>query len=329
VRYRFIEDGDREVPRPWAPVSRTVEAVAAAHPDIVHVNGLIFPGCVRALRAALPSDTAIVLQDHSGAVPRSLPWPLAPLSAARWHRAFADCDACTFTARDLADRWRGYGLPRDLDIIELPEAGTTLSPLDRDVASRQTGVVGAPAILWVGRLDANKDPFTVLEALTRVLPTLAQARCWMLFDGGSLESDVRARIAAVPALADRVTLVGAVPHERIHEYYSAADVFVSGSHHEGSGYALIEAMACGVTPCVTSIPAFRALAGTAGTTWSAGDADSCAHALLEASRQGQPADRARVRAHFDSHLHWDVIGRQTLRAYVALVEARRTGPPLT
>ena len=44
-------------------------------------------------------------------------------------------------------------------------------------------------------------------------------------------------------------------------YYGAADVFVSGSHSEGSGYALIEAMSAGVVPVVTDIPSFRAIAG--------------------------------------------------------------------
>ena len=41
--------------------------------------------------------------------------------------------------------------------------------------------------------------------------------------------------------------------------YAAADVFVLGSRHEAASFALIEALAFGVTPVVSDIPAFRAL----------------------------------------------------------------------
>ena len=55
-------------------------------------------------------------------------------------------------------------------------------------------------------------------------------------------------------------------------YYSAADVFISGSHYEGSGYALIEAMSAGLVPIVTDIPSFRSIAGDCGERWQPGDA---------------------------------------------------------
>ena len=55
-------------------------------------------------------------------------------------------------------------------------------------------------------------------------------------------------------------------------FYSAADLFVVGSHHEGSGYALMEACACGAVPVVTGIPTFRLLTGSGsiGALWTPG-----------------------------------------------------------
>ena len=41
---------------------------------------------------------------------------------------------------------------------------------------------------------------------------------------------------------------------RVEELMRAADIFTLGSHREGSGYALTEALACGLPPVVTDIP---------------------------------------------------------------------------
>jgi len=124
-------------------------------------------------------------------------------------------------------------------------------------------------------------------------------------------------------LRERVTLVGAVPHDQIGAWFSAADIFVSGSHHEGSGYSLIEAMACGATPCVTNIPSFRALTGGHGALWRVADADACAAALVDVASRDRAAERAAIQRHYANGLSWEHIGRRTVRDYRALVEARR------
>src|SRR5690606_31821944 len=97
---------------------------------------------------------------------------------------------------------------------------------------------------------------------------------------------VRARIRSDPALASRVQLLGAVPHARIQDLCRAADILVSGSHEESTGFAVIEALACGTTPVVTDIPAFRALthAGAVGRLFPPGDAAALARALISAAQ---------------------------------------------
>jgi glycosyltransferase involved in cell wall biosynthesis len=321
--YEFVADGVDGMPRPWSRHGQVVAAVKRARPDLVHVNGLMFPGTLRALRPALGSATPIVLQDHSGALPRRLPWPVGSLARQRWHRAFQAATACTFTARELATRWFRAGLPRHILIVEIPEASTDLRPIDQRLAAQRTGLSGSPLILSVGRLDANKDPLTVLDALELAFAKLPDARAALITPGGPLASVVRTRIARSPMLRARVSVAGPVSRARIHEYYSAADLFVSGSHHEGSGYALIEALACGVTPCVTDIPAFRALAGGDGACWTPGDAVGCADSLVSRAATVSTAARAAWRRRFDAVLHWDVIADRTLEIYRELIAATR------
>ena len=120
-------------------------------------------------------------------------------------------------------------------------------------------------------------------------------------------------------------MLGSIPHERLPDYYSAADIFVSGSHHEGSGYALIEAMACGLTPCVTDIPAFRALVGGSGIRWPTQQSEACAAALVDLAQRDLVSERSLVRRHFERTLSWKVIGERTVAAYETLVR-RRAAP---
>lgn len=301
----------------------SMAATIAANPDVVHVNGLMFPGMLRALSRALP-DTVLVVQDHSGLVPRHPPWPVGPHRAAHWRAAFAPVDAFSFTAAALARRWQAAGLPEDARIVEIPEASTTLAPADRTQARLALGAAGDPAIVWIGRLDANKDPLTVLDGLERALPRIPRAHCWLIYGPPSdLEDVVRHRLHHSPALGRTVTMVGTVPHPRVAGYLSAADLMVSGSHHEGSGYSLIEAMACGVAPCVTDIPAHRAIVGDCGALWRAGDAAACAEALVAVATGDRASQSVRARQRFADVLAWDAIARTTLHHYGALVANRR------
>jgi glycosyltransferase involved in cell wall biosynthesis len=317
VPYTFVHDDPPGIPAPFASCARVAEAVAATAPDVVHVNGLMFPGMVNELRRAMPR-ACIVLQDHSGAMPRRV---ARALTALRWQRAFRRANACTFTARELAERWRTAGLPTDLRVIEVPEASTPLRPIVRSEARARTGLRGSPAVLWVGRFDRNKDPITVLTGLADALPAAPDAHVTMIVPAGASRAAVVRTIADRPALHQRVTLIGPVAHAAMAAYYTAADIFVSGSHHEGSGYALIESMACGLVPCITDIPAFRALVGACGVRWKAGDPASCAHAFRWLLARDMDAARTAVLRRFHESLSWDAIGRQTVMAYAELRRA--------
>jgi glycosyltransferase involved in cell wall biosynthesis len=174
----------------------------------------------------------------------------------------------------------------------------------------------------VGRLNANKDPDTVLTALESVARSTPAARLWMIVPASASPGVVRHRVDNSPTLREHVTMVGPVEHRHMPAHYSSADIFISASRHEGSGYALIESIACGALPCVTDIPAFRALTHGCGELWQAGNADACATALLNAARRVSPGERDAVRAMFAQILSWDVLAQKTVIAYRALMQAR-------
>jgi glycosyltransferase involved in cell wall biosynthesis len=50
-----------------------------------------------------------------------------------------------------------------------------------------------------------------------------------------------------------VRFVGAVSHDKVVDYLSAADIYVSTSFSDGTSASLLEAMACSLAPVVTEI----------------------------------------------------------------------------
>jgi glycosyltransferase involved in cell wall biosynthesis len=117
-------------------------------------------------------------------------------------------------------------------------------------------------------------------------------------------------------------LLGKVKHAQVQRLMQAADLFVSGSHAEGSGYALLEALACGVAPVVTDIPSFRALTdeGRIGALWPRGNPARLADALIRTATA--TPSKHDVRAWFESALSFEAVGRQWQAAYRQLLDER-------
>src|SRR5262249_11674850 len=137
-------------------------AAARFEPDLVHVNGLGFPARTWLLRRPLTAATALVVQDHASGDPGDAP---AAKNAVR-RSLMRPGDAFLFSPPQQADAWRRARLIASTQSVHaVMESSTTIAPMPREEARSESGVTGAPAILWVGRLNANKDPLTVLDAL--------------------------------------------------------------------------------------------------------------------------------------------------------------------
>lgn len=298
----------------FAHPSRTHALVSEARPDVIHWQGLLFPRQLRALARQVPG-IPIVAQDHGSALPRRF-WR-------RWlHRwGFAPLSGAMFTSAAQAVPFKQAGVLRaDLPIYEVVEGSTRFTPGDQAAARATTGLSGDPCLLWVAHLDANKDPLTVLDAVSLAAGDLPGMRLWMCYRDESLLGQVRQRFGRDPVLSGRVSLVGAVELAMMEHHYRAADFLVQGSHKEGSGYGVFEALACGTTPLVTDIPSFRTLTGqgACGALVPPGDARALARAIVEWSRRPRAELRRRAREHFDRALSYEAVGRQLAAAYRAV-----------
>lgn len=297
-------------------MDRLLAAVECARPDVLHVHGIMAPFHVGRLRRRFP-NIPIVVQDHANAPPSKL---------GRWlgRRVFRRVEAVAFTAADQAEPFFSSGvIPRTTPVFEILEASTTFETGDRDRARAECGVAGDPAVLWVGRLDENKDPMTVLEAVDEAAGVLPGIELWCLFHEAPLLEAVRKRIETSPRLGARIHLVGGVPHRKVEPFCRAADMFVTASRREGSGFALIEAVACGMTPVATSIPSFQRITGNGriGALFVPGSGEELAAAIVRFGRAEDRPSKEAVRCHFEESLSWGAIAREWRKIYETLVEA--------
>ena len=207
---------------------------------------------------------------------------------------------------------------------EIRDAGRGLDYSDRNNAKKITGLIGNPVFLWVGRLDKNKDPLTVLDGFEILLKKYKEATLYMIFSEDDLINEVKRKIINSDILRSRVHLLGKIQHEEIENYYNSADYFVLGSHYEGSGYALSEALRCGSVPIVTNIPSFRMMTdeGKLGVLWEPDNKNSFVEAAITALNKPLEQEAKACIDFFKNNLSFDKIAETAIKHYQAIIERR-------
>jgi len=150
-------------------------------------------------------------------------------------------------------------------VHEVMECSTTFTP------GEQLAYENVWRCLWVGRLDRNKDPLTVLRAMALLKTKGVAVRLEMVYSGGKQESIVKQTIQDL-GLSQNVILRGYKSHKKLATIFCEHHLFLSASYYEGSGVAACEAMATGCVPILTNIPSFRKMTieGKAGYLYKPG-----------------------------------------------------------
>jgi glycosyltransferase involved in cell wall biosynthesis len=126
-------------------------------------------------------------------------------------------------------------------------------------------------------------------------------------------------------LNNHVQLLGEIKHEEIKMKYESADYFVLGSHYEGSGYALSEALRCGCVPIVTNIPSFRMMTdnGRLGSLWQPGNKESFIEATIRAMNKPLEPEANACIQFYNQTLSFDAIAGKAISLYQKLINARQ------
>ncbi|BCB08666.1 hypothetical protein HHSLTHF2_25560 [Vreelandella venusta] len=100
-------------------------------------------------------------------------------------------------------------------------------------------------LVSVSRISQEKNIGFMLEALAELKKLGRQSLRLLLIGDGPDRQAVQQHIEAL-ALQEQVTLVGAVPPEKMARYYHLGDIFVFASTSETQGMVILEAMAAGL-----------------------------------------------------------------------------------
>jgi glycosyltransferase involved in cell wall biosynthesis len=94
---------------------------------------------------------------------------------------------------------------------------------------------------------------TIIKALAELKAKGKTFHCVFTSDGLLLEE--HKKMACSLGLQDCVTFTGNLEHNMLPVYLRQSDIYVSASLGDGTSVALLEAMACGLLPVVSRIPA--------------------------------------------------------------------------
>lgn len=268
-------------------------------PEVILMHGMVYPVQIIMAKLVFGRRTKIIVQNHAEK-PYTGMWYWIQKIAARCVSAFL------FVSKKQAEVWIQKGIISSESLVhEVMEGSNGFAPADYTNEDKE-----APVFLWVGRLDANKDPLCILRAFKEFVKVKPGAQLHMIYGSTELLPDMELFIGQT-GLEQQVRLIGFVKHTYLESYFKYSDYFILGSHYEGSGYALCEAMACGCVPVVTDISSFRWMldGGDCGYLFEPGNDEALLKTMLSLTAADYAGLRKKVLTKFEKDLSFQAIAK--------------------
>lgn len=232
-------------------VVRLARVLREVRPDVVF-SKVDYTNVIVALAAALARSSAAVVAGETALQSRALEnmsHPAVRRALLRWAypRAARVVAATPGVVADLSDGLRVKG---DYEVIPNMLAVAAAQEAAKRDASHPFADDDVPLAVTAGRLAPGKGQADLLRAFAILAD---RRRCNLLVLGEGPEQARLEALARELGIADRVAFLGFVQNP--HALMARADVFVSPSHAEAFGNAIVEAMAVGTPVVSTRVPA--------------------------------------------------------------------------
>lgn len=211
--------------------------------DVVIVHGL--DSFIEGALIGIFSSAKVMLQHHAEKTYLKKKAILMPLANKFIHGYF-------FNGVDVAKLFWEKRCISKHRVFAVTEATTEFKLLEKTFFNPER------TIIFIGRLNENKNVMTFLKALYILKAVQKNFKAIIYYTTNELEGQLK-QFSKEKGLDDVVEFKGKISNAEVEKTLNRADIFVSTSFYEGSGYALIEALACGVYPVVSNIPSFNFL----------------------------------------------------------------------
>lgn len=233
-----------------------------------------------------------------------------PFARRRVATALGAADALIADCAAVADAAASMGFSREsISIFPWGVDLTQFNPHTGDDGLRQRlGWQDAFVLLHLRAWEPLYGSETVLRAFLQLAP--GEPRLRLLMPGAGRLNARFKKLVAHSGFEDRIYLPGSVAQADLPPYYSAADLYVSASHSDGSSVSLMEALACGVPVLVSDIPGNREWVQPRAEGWlfPAGNQAALADKIVAAMKApnltdlgGNARRKAETRADWDSN----------------------------
>ncbi|MCZ4313784.1 glycosyltransferase, exosortase A system-associated [Comamonadaceae bacterium G21597-S1] len=318
--------------------TRLLEVVDVVKPDILHAHSPVL-NAIPALRAgrrlgipvayevrAFWEDAAV---DHGSTAEGSpryrLTRALETYALRRSDHVFTICEGLR---RDIVERGIAPAkvtvIPNAVDVDAFSTDG------ERDpILAEQLGVAGATVLGFVGSFYAYEGLDLLLDALPAILSMLPDVRV-LLVGGGPQDAALKAQAARL-GLADKVILVGRVPHAEVQRYYNLIDILTYPRHRMRLTELVtplkpLEAMAQGRLVIASDVGGHKELIkdGETGILFAAGSSTALSEAVVRliADRQAWTNMRQAARAFVETERTWKSSVARYQDVYASLLKAR-------
>jgi len=184
-------------------------------------------------------------------------------------------------------------------------------------------------ILFVGRIEPLKGIDTLLRAMALLAyecPLWTKQLCVAIIGGDpdTTENEEMERLKAIRAelsITDLVTFLGAHNQDKLHHYYSAAEMVIMPSHYESFGMVALEAMACGTPVIASEVGGLAYLVRDGVTGFHVPDRDpaALACAIARLAQDSTLRERLGRQAHqYAQQYSWECIADRILALYTSL-----------
>ena len=297
---------------------------------VIHAHWAI-PGGATAAAAA--GRLPIVVSLHGSDLFVAERKPLVRIAA---RAAFRRADRVTACSTDLRDRAVVLGAEDARTETLLHGVDVDRFAPDRDTRQRVRAAHGldddAEIVFAVGRFVRKKGFEYLVDALARLAPRRPALRL-VLAGSGDLDGELRAR-AAAGRVADRVTWLGAIPHDQVAGWLAAADVAAAPSVVDDAGNVdglpntILEALATATPVVATHAGGIASVALDRETALVVPERDPARLAAAIEALLGDPGLRAAIggaaRRRMQREHTWGRVAERFETAYdLATAHARR------